>query len=122
MKRLLIFKAFLILTTVGYSQTGQVTGQAAGSQFFGQCMLDLSSEEQYVALENSLRQNPNVAVVRLDRPTHRAFLLTNTISSLTEEGFRSWFGEYGSNINCIQVGKQGYDQVQPYPFTNCSDN
>lgn len=74
-----------------------------------------------LALEEQIRLNPYTNVVRLDWHTQRAFILTTGIDQLEENELRSWFGSYGAELTCIQIGTHGVDTVNPYPFTNCQD-
>lgn len=90
--------------------------------FFAQCLVNVTNQNDLTALENQLRAIPYVSVVRVDIPTHRLFLVTKDISTFTVTEFASWMGTYASSYNCLQIGLQGVDPVNPYPFTNCSEN
>lgn len=114
MKKILTIAILLIATGFGYSQQSNAV-------YFGQCMIDIESTEEMRQLETSMRQNPYVKVVRLDVPTKRAFILTNTMDGLTEEQFVSWFNEYSDNVRCIQIGLHGVDMVKPFPFEGCEN-
>lgn len=95
--------------------------ESAGTKYFAQCMVNITDETNFRILEDNLRQNPNVAVVRLDWVTKRAFVLTNNLEHLTESDFASWFGVASSHISCIQTGVYGVDEIAKYPFANCSN-
>lgn len=109
----------LILIVFLFFGIGAVSAQQNNTVYFGQCMIDIDSDEELVQLEATMRQNPYLKVVRLDLNTRRAFVLTNTLEGLTEEQFASWFNEYSEKVRCIQVGLQGVDIVKPYPFEGC---
>jgi hypothetical protein len=94
--------------------------QSSGAQFFGQCMLDIESDEAIRQLEIEMRQNPYLRVVRLDLNTRRVFILTKALNSLTEAEFASWFNAYSDAIYCVQIGRHGVDAMKPFPFADCS--
>lgn len=97
-------------------------GQQAPPKYFAQCMLAIEDETLFRSLEETLRNNPHVAVVRLDWYSKRAFLLTKELNSFSETDFSTWLGEFADEASCIQVGLHGVDQINPYPFTNCDNN
>jgi hypothetical protein len=70
-------------------------------------------------LQAEMRTNPYIKVCRLDYNTQRAFILTNSTETLTEEQFISWFIGYSDKVRCVQVGVHGVDPIKPYPFTDC---
>lgn len=95
---------------------------SASPKYFAQCMLSIEDETEFRALEENLRSNPHVAVVRLDWYSKRAFLLTKELNTFSDADFTAWLGEYAADASCIQVGVHGVDQINPYPFTNCDNN
>lgn len=95
--------------------------QTPSEHLFAQGMYSIEQSNDVQSLEEAMRSNPNISIVRLDQYSNRFFILTQNISSLTEEDLRSWFGEFGDRIDCIQIGLHGVDQVNPFPFTNCSN-
>ncbi len=110
-----LFITFLFCTAgFGYAQQGNST-------YFGQCMIDIESNDELAQLEATMRQNPYLKVVRLDAFTKRAFILTNAIEGLTVEQFSSWFNEYSDNVRCVQIGVHGVDMIKPYPFEGCEN-
>lgn len=66
-----------------------------------------------------MRDHPNVQIIRLDFNTQRAFVLTKDTDQLTEEEFRSWFGDFSASVKCMQIGVYGIDEIDQYPFENC---
>lgn len=115
-------KLFIFLVCVlGSSLASRAQATSEGPHYFAQCMLDIPDETEFSNLENALRANPYVQVVRLDKVTRRAFLLTKDLPSFSQEQFSAWLGEYAQDASCIQVGLHGVDQVNPYPFTECND-
>lgn len=111
--KLKILLSFLVLSSLTFAQ------QTNGSTFFGQCMIDLQSQEEARDLETQMRENPYIKVVRLDYSTQRAFILTNPLSELSETDFISWFADHSDELRCVQVGRHGVDMVNPYPFEGC---
>ncbi|AEA42753.1 hypothetical protein [Fluviicola taffensis] len=120
MKILILSIVFALSAFVGNSQTS--TNQNNGPVYFAQCMVNITNQNDLVALENQLRAIPYVGVVRVDIPTHRLFLVTRDLSALTPADFASWMGTYATSYTCLQIGLQGVDPITPYPFTNCSEN
>lgn len=114
-----LFLPLLFVSLIGLFSSAQE--QTSGASFFGQCMLNIESDDEIRQLETEMRQNPYLKVVRLDLHTRRAFVLTNSLSSLTEEEFASWFNQHSESLFCIQIGRFGVDQMKPFPFTDCED-
>jgi hypothetical protein len=115
MKTLLILSLFILSGSFSYAQnlaTEEVT-------LFAQCMIELQDQNDMIALESEMRQNPNIKVVRLDYYSQRAFILTKEIDQLTEEQFASWFNASSDKVRCIQIGTYGIDTVKPFPFQDC---
>ena len=111
--KLKVLFTFLIITITSFGQESQ------GGTFFGQCMIELQSQESAREIEDQLRQNPMVKVARIDYTTQRAFILTHPLSELSETDFVSWFAEQSDNVRCVQVGRHGVDMVNPFPFEGC---
>lgn len=83
-------------------------------------MVEVQNQEDMKILENQLKLNPNIKVVRLDYTNQRAFILTKNIESLNEIDFKLWFGHYSSFIRCVQIGVYGVDEIGVFPFENCT--
>jgi hypothetical protein len=120
MKNLILGFVFVLGAFLGDAQT--TTPQTNSPTFFAQCMVNLNDQNDLSILENQLRSIPYVSVVRVDIPTHRLFLITKNISAFTATEFVSWMGTYSSSYSCLQIGLHGVDPINPYPFTNCSEN
>lgn len=112
-------KVFFVLLVVFTSINAFSQASANEVTLFGQCMIDIESQEDMRALETEMRTNPYLKVVRLDYNSQRAFVLTKGIDALTEENFSSWFNQYSDKVRCIQIGVHGVDVVKPYPFEGC---
>ena len=116
--RLFLSVIMVLSLSVSY---GQLANQQTSSDLFAQGMINISSDQEMIDLEQEMRFHSNIQIVRLDRNSHRFFILTTNISSLTYNELISWFGEYSDNISCVQIGVHGIDTVNPFPFTNCSN-
>lgn len=116
MKIALLGILILFCSFFGLSQTSEVPS----TTLFGQCMIEVQNHEDMKTLENQLKTNPYVKVVRLDYTTQRAFILTKNIESLTEVDFKSWFSQYSSYVRCVQIGVYGVDTIATFPFENCT--
>ena len=119
MKNLIIVVLMIVGTNLGSYAQETVS---PSPKYFAQCMLSIEDETAFRTLEENLRANPNVSIVRLDWYSKRAFLLTKELSTFAESDFSAWLGENADDATCIQVGVHGVDQVNPYPFTNCDNN
>lgn len=106
---------FILSFTSSYSQN------QTNSVLFAQCYFDIQDEQAMLDLETSLRLHPNTNVVRLDYISQRAFIITQGLNSLSKDEFKTWFENFSSTVNCIQIGVYGVDAIDPYPFTNCQD-
>ena len=102
-----------INTSVAQNETNQV--------YFAQCMMDIQDQSVMAEIEEAIRNNPKVKIVRLSYEMQYAFLMTNDIESLTETEFRSWFGAHGPALTCVQIGINGVDERNLFPFTNCQN-
>lgn len=111
MKHLLTVLALLIVPFIN--------AQQQETTLFAQCVFEISDETELRNLESELRDHPNVQIIRLDFNTQRAFVLTKDTDQLTEEEFRSWFGDFSASVKCMQIGVYGIDEIDQYPFENC---
>lgn len=118
MKKTLIV---LMLFIAGYNYAQSTASQQNQTMLFAQGMFSIDDAQLIIDQENDLRNHPNVQVVRLDKYSNRFFILIKDLDSLTEQDLRSWFGSYGDDLNCIQIGTYGIDQINSFPFTNCSN-
>ena len=91
------------------------------SVFFAQCMMDIQDQSVMTEIEEAIRNNPKIQIVRLSFEMQYVFLMTKDVESLTETEFRSWFGEYGEALTCVQIGVDGIDERNAFPFTNCQN-
>jgi hypothetical protein len=119
MKNLILGFVFVLVAFCGNAQN--TASQTNAPAFFAQCMVNSTDQNELVTLENQLRAIPYVNIVRVDIPTHRLFLITKDISAFTAVEFTSWMGAYASSFSCLQIGLQGVDPINPYPFTNCEN-
>lgn len=99
----------------GFSQSNEVP-----TTLFAQCMIEVQNQEDVKTLENQLKLNTNIKVVRLDYTNQRAFILTKNIETLNEIDFKLWFSQYSSFVRCVQIGVYGVDEIDVYPFENCT--
>lgn len=113
--------AILMLFIAGFSYGQSTTNQESERFLFAQGMFSIDDVQTLVDTETDLRNHPNVQVARLDKYSNRFFILIKNVDELTEDQLRSWFGLQGDHISCIQIGVHGIDQVNPFPFTNCSN-
>jgi hypothetical protein len=118
MKKMLVI---LMLFSAGYYYAQTTTSQPSPTFLFAQGMFNIEDEQQLMDQENDLRNHPNVKVVRLDKYSNRFFILIQDLDSLSEQELRSWFGPYGSDLTCIQIGVHGLDPVNEFPFVNCTN-
>lgn len=98
-----------------------IFSQSSDINLFAQCKFEIKDQKKLKELEEKIKNNPNVKIVRLDFVSQRSFIITKNISNLTEEQFLSWFENYSDLVSCIQIGIYGVDKINPFPFTNCSN-
>lgn len=105
---------FTFFSGFGFSQTQEET-----PIIFAQCMFDIADTAELKLLEETIRQNENVKVARLDIHTQRSFVLFHNTNEVTVEEFKNLFADYRDSIHCVQIGVYGVDEIAKYPFTNC---
>lgn len=115
--KLLVTMFAIMLLSNSFAQTQANT--QTDVRLFAQCMISISSQAEMDALTNEMYNNPNIEMVRLDMNTQRALVITANLTQLTADEFKSWFGSYQSTVYCVQIGVQGVDAMNPYPFSNC---
>lgn len=114
-------KTLLIAVLLCFTSWRIQAQEAPPVTIFAQCMIQIDSQESVLNLTESLRANPYVKMARIDWLTKRVFVLTKDIETLDEASFKSWFGEYEDNLNCLQIGVYGIDRMHDFPFTNCEN-
>ncbi len=102
---------FLSLSVQVFSQSRK--------QYFGQATIDLHDKNVVASLQDEIRKNPSVRVVRIDALSGQVFLITNELTSWNETDFISIFGENSSKLNCTYIGIYGKDQIKKFPFIDC---
>lgn len=113
---MILFSLVFVFFGSGWSQeNSKIEGSTV---FFAQGMMRVPSDE-VGDLQSKLRNLEFLKVVRLDELTSRFFILTHAMDQLTIDQVESWFGEFGGELYCIQIGIQGLDVPEPYPFKNC---
>lgn len=111
----------VIFIGINFNSSAQEKSTTENNISFAQCLFTINSIEEMQALELKMRNNPELSVVRLDWNTQRAFMLSKEGHSISKDELMTWFGSYSDSITCIQIGKQGIDPIERYPFTNCKD-
>ena len=109
-----------MISSVSFAQSDVDLSTQNDLSLFAQGLFSISTKVEMETLENELKEMSYTRIVRLDWNTQRFFILTKDISDLTELELRSWFQEYGGDLNCIQIGIHGLDEMNTYPFTNCN--
>ena len=112
----------LTVLCIGSTYAQTQTQNNSNTRLFAQCMFSISSQAELDDLTfNFYSDHSEIEMVRFDLNTQRAFVITTGLDNLTAEDFSSWFGEYESTIQCVQIGVYGVDSIAPYPFTNCEN-
>lgn len=113
-------KLYIFLFLLVFAHTS-IAQSESSPQYFAQCLFDISEVSEVSALEEKLRNHPNVHIVRLQYDMQYAFLMTDGLNDFSEEDLKAWFGEYGDKLTCIQIGIDGVDTRNQYPFSDCKD-
>lgn len=103
-----------------FSQLSEAEEYGA-NKFFAQGMVNIDNPDTILELQSEMRSIDFLEVVRIDRTSKRFFLLISDMQSVSEDQVRSWFGEFGNDIYCIQVGIHGVDKINSFPFSNCGE-
>jgi hypothetical protein len=117
---LLLLSSFTFNKVMGQTTTEKSENSKIATVFFAQCLLSIDNEDELKVIENNLRMNPYVSIVRIDIPTKRLFLLTKNTPTFNLENITSWLGNAASQATCFQIGIYGIDTIAKYPFTNCN--
>jgi hypothetical protein len=110
---------FMAFMHVSFAQPQVITANV--TPFFVQGLFPDMNDENVRVLETEIRQMDYVQLARLDIHTKRFFIITKDISQFDELTVRSWFSKIGDELECIQIGVQGIDSVNPFPFVNCQN-
>lgn len=113
-------RVFILSLFIFFGANGFAQSSSESYNYFAQGMFNLQ-DSKAKELEYDLRHMEMLQTVRLDVTSQRFFILTTEQESLDVETVRSWFGDNGVNLTCIQVGRHGVDIVNKFPFTNCED-
>lgn len=88
-------------------------------QYFAQAHFVSNDKELIKSLEQSIRQQPGIWMVRIDALNGNVLIYTTETPFFTEEEFLDLFGEYASKINCPYIGVVRQDLIKPFPFKDC---
>ncbi|MCO5260525.1 MAG: hypothetical protein M9916_10310 [Crocinitomicaceae bacterium] len=111
-------KNFIFIVFFLFSLSFQSYGQEQ-TLYFSQGLFQLDDEATIQSIENQIKNDQLVSVVRLDRPTKRFFILAK--EEINTTNLTNWFGTVASTLHCMQFGKYGVDALKPYPFVDCND-
>lgn len=115
MKLLYTFLFVIVFHFGGEAQT-PTTQQV---KYFAQVQLNTNDSQTLDAIENAIKNNPNCFVVRLDRITNGLLIVTNDLSSFTQDDLISWMEGNEAAIECSTIGIQGYDDHLPFDENFC---
>ena len=110
--RILVFSFFFsIFTAFGQDE----------KRLFAQGLFQIENEQNMFHVQNTIKELPNVYMVRMEFSSQRFFIVTKDLQELSEETLANWFGQYAQTVRCVQIGIHGQDKVNAFPF-ECSNH
>ena len=106
----------LFVSSISFSQTS-----VEKKTFFVQCALTNLTAENYIQLENQLKANSAIFVIRVDPLSNTLFLLTQERESFSVTDFDVWMGAFAQNSSCLNIGIRGVDVIKPNPKQGCDE-
>lgn len=103
-----------------FGQTNSLSSVEPEEHFI-QCMFNIESLSEVERVSSALKNSPFIEMVRLDFYSQQALIYTTGASSLTVEGVKSWFLEYGETVYCVNIGVRNVDPLKKFPFENCNN-
>lgn len=99
----------LFLCAVLICSTGFQNNPNQQLKYFAQVQLKGISPTLQHEIENSIKNNPNCFVVRLDPITNGLLIITKELNSFSENDLISWMEGNENAIECARIGVQGFD-------------
>lgn len=112
-----ILVAFMLMTF--FSTFGQIE-TFVYETFFIQIKLSSADDLTYSQIEQDLKNNPHIGLIRLDKLSNGLIIGTKNLSSLTREDAESWLGEHSALIECYYQGIHGVQTMYAFNEEFCS--
>ena len=106
---------FLVLFTFILS----LGSKAQTKQYFAQAHFVSEDKELIKSIEQSIRQQPGIWMVRIDAYNGNVLIYTTETPFFTEDELLGLFGEYASKVTCPYIGVVRQDLIKPFPFKDC---
>jgi len=90
-------------------------------EFFAQGNFNTSSNNELNEINSLLASNQNIRIFRFDGQGGKFMILTQNINTFTMSDLTNWLGTFTSTVSCIQIGVNGVDNWERFPFENCND-
>jgi hypothetical protein len=87
--------------------------------FFAQAIYDYTTDEAFIQLEENLKSNPYVKLIRLDKNSETLFLVTKDINAFDIHILESWLTTDFESVSCVHIGIYGLDKLKKYPNEAC---
>ena len=96
---------------------GTSFGQA--KQFFAQAELKIQDKTLIKQIEEEIREQPGVWMIRIDNFNGNVLLYTTEAPYFTMEEFKALFGSHADKLHCPYIGVVRQDMIKPFPFKDC---
>ena len=93
--------------------------KAQPKQYFAQAHFVTEDKELIKSVEQSIRQQPGIWMVRIDSFNGNVLIYTTELPFFTEDELRELFGEHASKLTCPFIGVVRQDLIKPFPFKDC---
>lgn len=111
----------LLIMSFGYVKAQSSLDNSSSHVYFAQGNFEFSENQDLESLSTHLALNSNIDVFRFDIEHNLFIVFTKDIQEFNKTVLLSWFGSYLTNISCTQIGIQGVDERNVFPFQNCND-
>ena len=113
-------KAWVLLVIV-LLFTGFSNAQEAGKleKYFGQAQFISEDIELMSSLENHIREQAGIWMVRIDPSNGSILVYTTELPYWTNDEFLALFGKNSNKVQCAKIGVVRQDPLRKFPFKDC---
>lgn len=113
--------AILLVFSIGLVKAQNGTSNSTDQSYFAQGNFQLSESQNLESLNDHISSNTNIQAFRFDVVNNLFIVFTKEIGTFDNAILMNWFGDYLTNVSCVQIGIQGVDERNEFPFQNCND-
>ncbi len=88
-------------------------------EYFGQAVFHSDDKQLITSVEEKIRANDRIKLVRIDPTNGNVLLFTKPLESWGIDDLSALFEQYSDKLGCLYVGINRKDSFKTFPFEDC---